>query len=65
MRNLSIEWMDRIADALGVDAEMLVRSENTPHPQVVAALGTGGGSTAAPRGALLATDVAAKLLWSC
>ncbi len=58
MRNLSIKWMDRIADALGVDAEMLVRSENTPHPQVVAALGTGGAEAlAAPRDALLATDI--------
>ncbi len=58
MRNLSIKWMDRIADALGVDAEMLVRSENTPHPQVIATLGTGGAEAlSAPRDALLATDI--------
>ena len=29
MRNLSLKWMDRIAAALEVDPEMIVRSEET------------------------------------
>ena len=35
LRNLSIKWMDRIAAALGVDPEMLVRSEAKARPQIV------------------------------
>lgn len=42
MRNLSTKWMERIGGALGVDPEMLVRSESTSHPQVVATLGQSG-----------------------
>ncbi len=58
MRNLSIKWMDRIADALGVEPEMLVRSEKANHPQVIARLTAGGAEALeAPRDALLATDL--------
>lgn len=58
MRNLSIKWMDRIADALGVDPEMLVRSEGTARAQVVACLGDGGPEgLPAPRDALLPTEL--------
>ncbi len=42
MRNLSTKWMDRIGNALGVDPETLVRSDNSQHPQVVATLGPSG-----------------------
>jgi len=58
MRNLSLKWMDRIAGALGVDPEMLVRSEDGAPAQVVACLtATGAEALAAPRDALLATDL--------
>ncbi|WP_435417979.1 helix-turn-helix transcriptional regulator [Parerythrobacter aurantius] len=58
MRNLSLKWMDRIAAALGVDPEMLVRSESNDHPQVVATLGLEGPEAlAAPRDALLPTEL--------
>lgn len=58
MRNLSIKWMDRIADALGVDPEMLVRSEQTEHSQVIARL-TASGPQALDRtqDAIVATDL--------
>ncbi len=58
MRNLSLKWMDRIANALGVDPETLVRSEKAAHPQVVATLGDGGPEALSePRDAILATDL--------
>lgn len=58
MRNLSLKWMDRIADALGVEPEMLVRSEKSDHPQLVATLAEDGAhALARTRDALLATDL--------
>ncbi|MEP3050049.1 MAG: helix-turn-helix transcriptional regulator [Erythrobacter sp.] len=61
MRNLSIKWMDRIAAALDVDPETLVRSEETPHAQIVAELEAHGPEALqAPREALLPTDLAAN-----
>ncbi|ANY21175.1 anaerobic benzoate catabolism transcriptional regulator [Tsuneonella dongtanensis] len=58
MRNLSIKWMDRIAGALGVDPETLVRSEGTVRAQVVALLGeTGPEALTAQRDALLPTEL--------
>mgnify|MGYP001331810587 CR=1 FL=1 len=55
MRNLSLKWMERIAAALEVDPEMLVRSEKADHPQVVAALAKDGPEALpATRDALLA-----------
>ena len=60
MRSLSIRWMDRIAAALGVDPESLVRSALAPRPQIVAALGsTGAEALAAPREAVLPTELEA------
>jgi len=59
MRNLSLKWMDRIAAALGVDPEVLVRSDSVEHPRVVATLGLGGPEALdKPRDAILATDLA-------
>lgn len=58
MRNLSLNWMDRIAAALGVDPEMLVRSEQADTPQLVAQLGANGAEALArPRDAILPTDL--------
>ena len=58
MRNLSLKWMERIAAALGVEPEMLVRSESGDHPQVVATLEQAGPEArATPCDAILATDL--------
>ncbi len=58
MRNLSIKWMDRIGKALEIDPEMLVRSDKSEHPQIVATLGAKGPEALpSPRDALLATQL--------
>ena len=62
MRNLSLVWMNRIAAALNVEPETLLRSEGIEPPRIVATLGDQGAE--APRRELeavppyaLATDV--------
>jgi len=56
MRNLSLVWMNRIAAALGVEPELLVRGEETALPQIVARLGEAGAEAlAVPRDAILPT----------
>ena len=58
MRNLSLVWMNRIAAALEVEPEMLVRGEQAPHPQLVARLTDAGAEAlASPRDALLPTEL--------
>lgn len=58
MRNLSTKWMDRIAVALEIEPELLVRSETAAHPQVVAILNEhGADALRTPRDAILATDL--------
>ncbi|MFZ9395418.1 MAG: helix-turn-helix domain-containing protein [Erythrobacter sp.] len=58
MRNLSLKWMERIAAALDVDPEMLVRSEEVPAPMVVASLRAAGPEALArPREAILPTEL--------
>ena len=58
MRNLSLKWMERIASALKVDPELLVRSEEAAPAQVVATLSdTGPDALENPRDALLPTQV--------
>jgi transcriptional regulator with XRE-family HTH domain len=58
MRNLSTKWMDRIAAAMGVEPEMLVRSEASAPAQVVAQLtATGAEALATPRDALLPSQL--------
>jgi transcriptional regulator with XRE-family HTH domain len=42
MRNLSLVWMNRIAAALGVEPETLLRSEASEPARIVAALGRKG-----------------------
>jgi len=42
MRNLSLVWMNRIAAALAVEPELLLRSENTAEPAITAVLTSSG-----------------------
>jgi transcriptional regulator with XRE-family HTH domain len=42
MRNLSLIWMNRIAAALGVEPELLLRSETAGEPQLTAVLTKAG-----------------------
>jgi transcriptional regulator with XRE-family HTH domain len=59
MRNLSITWMQKIADALGVPAETLVRSEDILVPQVLARLTEAGAEPLArTRDAILPSELA-------
>ena len=53
MRTLSTKWMDRMAKALGVEPELLVRGEDAEATQVIATLGERGPEALAkPRDAL-------------
>lgn len=55
-RNLSLVWMNRIAAALGVDPELLVRGEETAQPRLVARITEmGAEALSAPRDAILPT----------
>lgn len=61
MRSLSLKWMERIANALEIDPEMLVRSEEAPAPMVVASLrASGPEALAKPREALLPSEIAGE-----
>lgn len=54
MRNLSLVWMNRIAAALEVEPELLVRGEAAPQPQLIARMSDQGAEAlAAPRDAIL------------
>lgn len=56
MRNLSLDWMNRIAAALGVEPELLLRGEQVAQPRIVARLTEAGAQAlAAPRDAVLPT----------
>lgn len=58
MRNLSLGWMNRIAAALEVDPELLVKGEAAAQPQVVARLTEiGAEALSAPRDAILPTEL--------
>lgn len=58
MRNLSLVWMNRIAAALGVEPELLVKREDAPPAQFVARLGENGAEAlSAPRDAILPTEL--------
>ncbi len=55
-RNLSLVWMNRIAAALEVEPQLLVKAADTAQPQMIARLGDGGADALpAPRDALLPT----------
>ncbi|HMP55800.1 MAG TPA: helix-turn-helix transcriptional regulator [Novosphingobium sp.] len=59
MRNLSLGWMNRIAAALEVDPELLVRAETAAPARFIARLAEGGAEPlAAPRDAILPVDLA-------
>lgn len=58
MRNLSLVWMNRIAAALGVDPELLVKGEEAVVPQVIARLTDQGAEPLTrPRDAILPTQL--------
>ena len=58
MRNLSLDWMNRIAAALGVEPETLLRGSEAVAPQVVARLtDSGAEALPAPRDAILPTEL--------
>ena len=42
MRNLSLDWMNKIAAALAVEPEMLLKGNEAPQPQIVARLTNAG-----------------------
>lgn len=55
-RQLSLTWMNRIAAALGVEPELLVRTGEPDQPKYVAKLGEDGAEAlSAPRDAILPT----------
>ncbi len=57
MRNLSLDWMNKIAAALGVEPEMLLKGNQAAQTQVVARLTDAGAEALpAPRDAILPTD---------
>ena len=57
-RTLSLDWMNRIATALDVDAEVLVRSNAAPAPRIIAQLTPAGAEPlASPRDAILPSDI--------
>lgn len=59
MRTLSLGWMNRIAAALEVDPQALLRGEKMQQTQIVARLAdTGAEALATPREAILPTDLA-------
>lgn len=57
-RNLSLRWMEKIARALQVEPEALMRSEAASPPQIIARLTSAGAEALTePRDALFATDL--------
>lgn len=59
MRNLSLDWMNRIADALRVEPELLLRRAQTSDPKIVARLTDAGAEAlASERDAILPTALA-------
>lgn len=57
-RNLSLGWMNRIAAALGVEPELLLRSEETDQPRLIARITESGAEAlASPRDAILPIDL--------
>jgi transcriptional regulator with XRE-family HTH domain len=66
MRNLSLGWMNRIAAALGVEPEMLLKSDDAEQAQVVAKLTEAGAEAlSSPRDAILPIDLASGARLVC
>ena len=58
MRNLSLTWMNRIAAALDVDPELLVRGDEAERPKLIARLlDSGAEALVAPADAILPTEL--------
>lgn len=58
MRSLSLIWMNRIAAALDVEPELLVRSDEARQPRFIARLtDTGAEALPSPRDAILPTEL--------
>ena len=56
MRNLSLVWMNRIAAALGVEPELLLRGQDSAQPKLIARLlESGADALSTPRDAVLPT----------
>jgi len=47
MRSLSLAWMNRIAGALGIDPQVLVKAESSTAPTLIARLGINGAEAVA------------------
>lgn len=61
MRNLSLTWMNKIAAALGVDPELLVRGDEAEQPKLIARLGeTGPEALSTPADAILPIELAGE-----
>ncbi|MES2493872.1 MAG: helix-turn-helix transcriptional regulator [Pseudomonadota bacterium] len=59
MRQLSLTWMNRIADALKVEPELLVRGKDSEPPTLIARLvESGAEALGKPRDAILPSDLA-------
>jgi transcriptional regulator with XRE-family HTH domain len=66
MRNLSLGWMNKIAAALGVEPEMLLKGNEAAPTQVVARLTDAGAEALpSPRDAILPTDLDAGAALLC
>ncbi len=64
MRNLSLSWMNRIAAALEVDPELLLRSKASEPARIVAVLGRDGPEAArAPVEAVTPAELAGDAPW--
>ncbi len=58
MRNLSLDWMNRIGMALGVDPQTLVKADDRLVPQMIARLTDSGAEPlSAPRDAILPSEL--------
>ena len=66
MRNLSLVWMNRIAAALGVDPELLVKGDAADQPMVVARLTDAGAEALpSPRDAILPVELGGEAPLVC
>lgn len=65
-RTLSTDWMDRLAAALDVDPETLIRGDASPAPQVIATLTASGVEALGnPRDAILPSELAGNVPMVC
>jgi transcriptional regulator with XRE-family HTH domain len=66
MRNLSLTWMNKIAAALGVEPELLVKGEASDQPMVVARLTDSGAEPLpSPRDAILPVELGGEAPLVC